>query len=75
MYPTLTDYTNPQRKLVVFNISCSFVSRITVMSHKANKKQHPCASSALGNHYCELFTHMATLKYANPVPKLACSYP
>ena len=42
-------------------------SRLTVVSRKAKKKQHACASSGLRDHYCELFTSTAALKFANAV--------
>ena len=34
-----------------------------VVSRKANKKQHACAPSGLHNHYSELFTQTAALKF------------
>ena len=38
-------------------------SRLTVVSCKAKKKQHARASSSLRDHYSELFTRMAALKF------------
>ena len=38
-------------------------SRLTVVSREAKKKQHACASSSLRDHYSELFTWMAALKF------------
>ena len=38
-------------------------SRLTVVSREAKKKQHACASSGPRDHYCELFTRMAALKF------------
>ena len=38
-------------------------SRLTVVSREAKKKQHACASSGLRDHYSELFTRMAALKF------------
>ena len=38
-------------------------SRITVVSREAKKKQHACASSGPRDHYSELFTRMAALKF------------
>ena len=40
-----------------------FISRLTVVSREAKKKQHACASSGLRDHYSELFTQMAALKF------------
>ena len=40
-----------------------FVSRLTVVSREAKKKQHACASSGPRDHYSELFTRMAALKF------------
>ena len=39
------------------------VSRLTVVSREAKKKQHACASSGPRDHYSELFTWMAALKF------------
>ena len=39
------------------------VSRLTVVSREAKKKQHARASSGLRDHYSELFTRMAALKF------------
>ena len=41
----------------------SHISRLTVVSREAKKKQHACASSGPRNHYSELFTWMAALKF------------
>ena len=38
-------------------------SRLTVVSREAKKKQHARASSGLRDHYSELFTWMAALKF------------
>ena len=38
-------------------------SRFTVVSREAKKKQHACASSGPRDHYSELFTRMAALKF------------
>ena len=38
------------------------LSRRAVVSRKAKKKQHACASSGLCDHYNEFFTRMAALK-------------
>ena len=35
--------------------------------HRAKKEQHSCISSDLRNHYSELFTQMAALKFDNTV--------
>ena len=39
------------------------VSRLTVVSREAKKKQHAHAFSGLRDHYSELFTRMAALKF------------
>ena len=41
----------------------SNISRLTVVSREAKKKQHARASSGLRDHYSELFTWMAALKF------------
>ena len=41
----------------------SIQSRLTVVSREAKKKQHAHASSGLRDHYSELFTRMAALKF------------
>ena len=38
-------------------------SRLTVVSREAKKKQHARASSGPRDHYSELFTRMAPLKF------------
>ena len=43
------------------------LSRLTVVSREAKKKQHACASSGPRDHYSELFTRMAALKFKNAV--------
>ena len=40
------------------------------MSRKAKKKQHAHMSSGLRDHYSELFTQMAILKFENTVTQL-----
>ena len=39
------------------------ISRLTVVSCEAKKKQHACVSSGPRDHYSELFTRMAALKF------------
>ena len=39
------------------------ISRLTVVSREAKKKQHACAYSGPRDHYSELFTRMAALKF------------
>ena len=39
------------------------LSRLTVVSREAKKKQHACAYSGPRDHYSELFTRMAALKF------------
>ena len=50
---------------VVFENTCvgDIESRLTVVSREAKKKQHARASYGLRDHYCELFTRMAALKF------------
>ena len=43
------------------------ISRLTVVSREAKKKQHARASSGLRDHYSELFTRIAALKFENAV--------
>ena len=43
------------------------ISRLMVVSYEANKKQHARASFGLHDHYSELFTRMAALKFENAV--------
>ena len=40
-----------------------YISRLTVVSREGKKKQHARASSGLRDHYSELFTRMAALKF------------
>ena len=42
---------------------CMELSRLTVVSREAKKKQHARASSGLRDHYSELFTRMAAFKF------------
>ena len=44
-----------------YEIACQ--SRLTVVSREAKKKQHARAFSGLRDHYIELFTQMAALKF------------
>ena len=39
------------------------LSRLTVVSREAKKKQHARVSSGLRDHYSELLTRMAALKF------------
>ena len=39
------------------------ISRLTVVSREAKKKQYARVSSGLHDHYSELFTRMAALKF------------
>ena len=41
----------------------NLISRLTVVSREAKKKKHARASSGLRDHYSELFTRMAALKF------------
>ena len=49
--------------LSIITISLLQSSRLTVVSREAKKKQHACASSGPRDHYSELFTRMAALKF------------
>ena len=40
-----------------------YISRLTVVSREAKKKQHACAFSGPRDHYSELFTRMAALNF------------
>ena len=40
-----------------------YISRLTVVSREAKKKQHARTSSGPRDHYSELFTRMAALKF------------
>ena len=51
----------------VMNTNQAVKSRLTVVSREAKKKQHACASSGPRDHYSELFTRMAALKFENAV--------
>ena len=42
-------------------------SRLMVVSHEANKKEHACMFSGPYDHYSELLTRMAALKFENAV--------
>ena len=55
--------TCTKRKVVIIYINACIQSRLTVVSRKAKKKQHARASSGLRDHYSELFTWMAALKF------------
>ena len=46
------------------------LSRLMVVSHEVKKKQHARESSDLCNHYSELFTRMAALKFENAITQL-----
>ena len=50
-------------KISYLSVFPSRVSRLTVVSREAKKKQHVCASSGPCDHYSELFTRMAALKF------------
>ena len=44
-----------------------YVSRLIVVSGEAKKKQHARESSSLRDHYSELFTWMAAIKFENAI--------
>ena len=54
--------TNANRDMCKL-ITVTYKSRLTVVSREAKKKQHARASSGLRDHYSELFTRMAALKF------------
>ena len=58
-----TDLLVPIICLNYIHRSDDSLSRLTVVSREAKKKQHACASSGLRDHYSELFTLMAALKF------------
>ena len=43
------------------------ISILTVVNCEAKEKQHACVSSGPHNHYSELFTWIAALKFENIV--------
>ena len=49
--------------LIIYIYIYIYISRLTVVSREAKKKQHARASSGLRDHYSELFTRMAALKF------------
>ena len=70
MYASRIDFVNLfwltevlQFLLLVYPLFCYSQSRLTVVSREAKKKQHARASSGLRDHYSELFTRMAALKF------------
>ena len=68
MYIYLPDRDLDSVFLLYLNIFYKFgyhnnISRLTVVSREAKKKQHACASSGPRDHYSELFTQMAALKF------------
>ena len=48
-------------------VAIMITSRLMVVSREAKKKQHAHTSSGLCDHYSELFTWMAALKFENAV--------
>ena len=53
----------PFFKFIIFKIVLVYISRLTVVSREAKKKQHARVSTGLRDHYSELFTPMAALKF------------
>ena len=51
------------RAIITIMLFKKQLSRLTVVSREAKKKQHAHASSGLRDHYSELFTRMAALKF------------
>ena len=49
--------------IYIYIYICIYISRLTVVSREAKKKQHACASFGPRDHYSELFTRMAALKF------------
>ena len=52
---------------IIVRIDALASSRLTVVSCEAKKKQYARESSGLCDHYSELFTRMAALKFVNAV--------
>ena len=59
----LCSYSNMTIRQISYSDDSNRVSRLTVVSREAKKKQHACASSGPRDHYSELFTWMAALKF------------
>ena len=49
--------------MYIYKYMYIYVSRLTVVSREAKKKQHARASSGPRDHYSELFTWMGALKF------------
>ena len=47
--------------------ACLYQDSQFIVNHEAKKKQHACVSLGLRDHYSELFTWMAALKFENVV--------
>ena len=60
---TFLGHVIDQRGITADPNKTAAISRLTVVSREAKKKQHACASSGLRDHYSELFTRMAALKF------------
>ena len=63
VYHTHNNLLNALLECIKFYLYIHVVSRLTVVSREAKKKQHACASSGPRDHYSELFTRMAALKF------------
>ena len=50
------------------------ISRLVVVSHEVTKKQSACASSGPHDHYSELFTRMAALKFESTGWTMTCGF-
>ena len=56
-----------------YNVSClkhTYMSRLMVVSQAAKKQQHASVSSGIFDHYNELVTSTAALKFANGITNL-----
>ena len=54
-------------KIYCTNFSCYMYIKTLIVSYEAKKKQHARVYSGLCDHYSELFTWMAALKFENAV--------
>ena len=59
---------------VLYTWCLMYVSRLTVVSREAKKKQQAHMSSSLRDHYSELFSWMAALKFENAVTQSPSSF-
>ena len=62
VHSQITAASDWPRLFCTLGVFC-LASRLTVVSREAKKKQHACAYSGPRDHYSELFTRMAALKF------------